>query len=221
MGLPRLTAAFGIGCGTAVLSRLANVVTMPTVTIQLVLMLGVGIGYALFIVTRYRQALHGGLGPQQAVVQAIDTAGGAVLFAGGTVVLSVLGLFFIGTDLTSALAIAAATGVLLTMLASVTSLPAVPASWAAASTGSGSRTPRGPAISAPDCRTLPWRPTWRRPSCAASCRAARRSRRSWRPRAVSTIGPWPTTRSSPIAFASSWQMNLTSPSGRCSVGSPS
>jgi len=127
MGLPLLTAAFGIACGTAIVQVLANVVTMPTFTLQLVLMLGIGVGidYALFIVTRYRQALQRGLDPAAAVVEAIDTAGRAVLFAGGTVVISVLGLFVIGTDLTSALAIAAATGVLLTMLASVTLLPAV------------------------------------------------------------------------------------------------
>jgi RND superfamily putative drug exporter len=127
MGLPLLTALFGIGCGTAVVQLLANLVTMPTFTLQLVLMLGIGVGidYALFIVTRYRQALHSGLDPEASVVQALDTAGRAVLFAGGTVVISVLGLFVIGTDLTNALAIAAATGVLLTMLASITLLPAV------------------------------------------------------------------------------------------------
>jgi RND superfamily putative drug exporter len=127
MGLPLLTAAFGIACGTAIVQLLANVVTMPTFTIQLVLMLGIGVGidYALFIVTRYRQALQRGLDPQPAVVEALDTAGRAVLFAGGTVVISVLGLFVIGTDLTNALAIAAAVGVSLTMVASVTLLPAV------------------------------------------------------------------------------------------------
>ena len=127
MGLPLLTAAFGIGCGTAIVQLLANVITMPTFTVQLVLMLGIGVGidYALFIVTRYRQALHDGHEPEHAVIEAIDTAGRAVLFAGGTVVVSVLGLFVIGTDLTSALAVASATGVLLTMLASITLLPAV------------------------------------------------------------------------------------------------
>jgi RND superfamily putative drug exporter len=127
MGLPLLTAAFGIGCGTAIVQLLANVVTMPTFTEQLVLMLaiGVGIDYALFIVTRYRNSLHDGLEPQQAVVLSIDTAGRAVLFAGGTVVISVLGLFLIGTNLYAALAIAAATGVLLTMVATITLLPAV------------------------------------------------------------------------------------------------
>jgi RND superfamily putative drug exporter len=127
MGLPLLTAAFGIACGTAIVQVLANVVTMPTFTLQLVLMLGIGVGidYALFIVTRYRQALARGLDPEPAVAEAIDTAGRAVLFAGGTVVISVLGLFVIGTNLYNSLAIAAATGVLLTMLASVSLLPAV------------------------------------------------------------------------------------------------
>jgi putative drug exporter of the RND superfamily len=127
MGLPLLTAVFGIACGTAVVRLLANVVTMPTFTVQLVLMLGVGVGidYALFIVTRYRHALHDGLDPRQAILLAMDTAGRAVLFAGGTVVISVLGLFLIGTDMTTAMAIAAATGVLMTMLAAVTLLPAV------------------------------------------------------------------------------------------------
>jgi putative drug exporter of the RND superfamily len=127
MGLPLVTALFGIATGTAIVQLLANLVTMPTFTEQLVLMLGIGVGidYALFIVTRYRQALHAGLDPERAVVLAIDTAGRAVLFAGGTVVISVLGLFMIGTDLTNALAIASATGVAMTMVASVTLLPAI------------------------------------------------------------------------------------------------
>ncbi|HUP75825.1 MAG TPA: MMPL family transporter [Acidimicrobiales bacterium] len=127
MGLPLITAVFGIACGSAVVQLLANAMTMPTFTLQIVLMLGIGVGidYALFIVTRYREALHAGLDPQPAVVQAIDTAGRAVLFAGGTVIISVMGLFAIGLNLTRALAVAAATGVLMTMLASVTLLPAI------------------------------------------------------------------------------------------------
>src|SRR5690606_34849133 len=125
MGLPLLTAAFGIGTGAAVVTLLANVVTMPSFTLQLVLMLGIGVGidYALFIVTRYRQGLAEGLDPAGSVEQAMDTAGRAVLFAGTTVVVSVLGLLVVGLDVNRALGIAAASGVAMTMLAAVTLLP--------------------------------------------------------------------------------------------------
>ena len=127
MGLPLLTALFGIGSGAAVVMLLANVVTLPSFTLQLVMMLGIGVGidYALFIVTRYRQALAEGAEPADAVELAIDTAGRAVLFAGTTVVVSVLGLLVVGLDVNRALGIAAASGVAMTMLASVTLLPAV------------------------------------------------------------------------------------------------
>ncbi|MDQ4097020.1 MAG: MMPL family transporter [Actinomycetota bacterium] len=127
MGLPLLTALFGIGSGIAVVMLLANAMTMPSFTLQLVMMLGIGVGidYALFIVTRYRQALTGGHDPAAAVEVAIDTAGRAVLFAGTTVVVSVLGLLVVGLDVNRALGIAAASGVAMTMLASVTLLPAV------------------------------------------------------------------------------------------------
>ena len=126
MGLPILTAVAGIGAGTSVVALLANVVTMPGFTIQLVLMLsiGVGIDYALFIVTRYRHALGGGATPEAAVATAMDTAGRAVLFAGTTVVVSVLGLLVTGLEINRALGIAAAAGVAMTMLASLTLLPA-------------------------------------------------------------------------------------------------
>lgn len=127
MGLPLLTALFGIGTGVAVVTLLANAITMPSFTLQLVIMLGIGVGidYALFIVTRYRQALADGHEPAGAVELAIDTAGRAVLFAGTTVVVSVLGLLVVGLDFNRALGIAAASGVAMTMLASVTLLPAV------------------------------------------------------------------------------------------------
>ncbi|HEX6237272.1 MAG TPA: MMPL family transporter [Acidimicrobiales bacterium] len=127
MGLPLLTAAFGIGTGAALVTLLANVVTMPSFTLQLVLMLGIGVGidYALFIVTRYREGLAEGRDPAGSVELAIDTAGRAVLFAGTTVVVSVLGLLVVGLDVNRALGIAAASGVAMTMLAAVTLLPAV------------------------------------------------------------------------------------------------
>ena len=87
--------------------------------------IGVGIDYALFISTRYREALHEGADPERAVVHAIDTSGRAVLFAGGTVVISLLGLFLIGVSFIRGLAIGASLAVLFVMAAAVTLLPAV------------------------------------------------------------------------------------------------
>jgi RND superfamily putative drug exporter len=87
--------------------------------------IGVGIDYALFISTRYREALHEGVDPERAVVHAIDTSGRAVLFAGGTVVISLLGLFVIGVSFIRGLAVGASLAVLFVMAAAITLLPAV------------------------------------------------------------------------------------------------
>ncbi len=127
MGLPIITAIFGIGVGFAIVALASNFVTMPDVTIQLAAMLGLGVGidYALFIVTRYRQGLHDGLDPERATVLALDTAGRAVLFAGATVVISLCGLFVIGVDFITGLGLGAAATVLVTMVASVTLVPAM------------------------------------------------------------------------------------------------
>ena len=90
MGLPIMVALFGIGIGIALVEVFSHVVATPSFTTQLAAMIGIGVGidYALFIVTRYRQGLHDGLDPEAAVVRAIDTAGRAVLFAGCTVMIS-------------------------------------------------------------------------------------------------------------------------------------
>ena len=127
MGLPILTALFGIGCGIALVQLFANFTSVPDFTTQLAAMIGIGVGidYALFIVTRYRQALHDGLEPENAVVLAINTAGRAVLFAGTTVVISLLGMFLMGLAFVRSLAVGAVLAVLMTMLAALTLLPAV------------------------------------------------------------------------------------------------
>jgi RND superfamily putative drug exporter len=127
MGLPIMTALFGIGCGLAVVTLLARFTDVPSFAPQVTAMIGIGVGidYALFISTRYREALHEGSNPEQAVVHAIDTSGRAVLFAGGTVVISLLGLFLIGLSFIRGLSIGAALAVLLVMAAAVTLLPAV------------------------------------------------------------------------------------------------
>ena len=127
MGLPIGTALFGIGTGTAIVLIVRNVVDMPDFTTAAVAMIGLGVGidYALFIVTRYRENLAAGLDPERSVVRAVDTAGRAVLFAGTTVVISVLGLLLMKTSIMRGVAIGIAIGVLMTMFASVTLLPAL------------------------------------------------------------------------------------------------
>jgi len=127
MGLPLMTALFGIGTGIAIVGLAVNVIDMPSFSEQSVLMIaiGVGIDYALFIVTRYREGLHNGMSPEQAVVTAIDTSGRAVLFAGTTVIIAVLGLFAMGMSMMNGLAIGISIGVLMTMAAALTLLPAV------------------------------------------------------------------------------------------------
>ncbi len=127
MGLPILTAILGIAGGFALVGLLSNLTVAPEFTTQLAAMIGLGVGidYALFIVTRYRQGLHDGLDPHRSVVLALDTAGRAVLFAGATVVISLCGLFLMGVDFIRGLGAGAAITVLVMMLASVTLVPAL------------------------------------------------------------------------------------------------
>jgi RND superfamily putative drug exporter len=126
-GLPILTALFGIGTGIALVQLTANGLTMPDFTTQAVAMIGIGVGidYALLIVTRYRQALRDGHQPESAVALAADTAGRSVVFAGSTVVIAVLGMLLINVPAVQGLAVGISLGVLMTMLAAITLLPAV------------------------------------------------------------------------------------------------
>ncbi len=127
MGLPIMTALFGIGIGLAFVELVSHVVSTPDFATQLASMIGIGVGidYALFIVTRYREGLHAGLSPESAVVRAIDTAGRAVVFAGTTVMISVLGLYLMCVNFVKGLAVGTSITVALVMLASITLLPAV------------------------------------------------------------------------------------------------
>jgi RND superfamily putative drug exporter len=126
MGLPIVTALFGVGCGVAVIGFLTGVLAVPEFTPLIATLIGIGVGidYALLIVTRYRQGLHDGLEPREAVALAVDTSGRAVLFAGITVVISLLGMFLMNLDFMRSVAVAAVAAVLFTMAASVTLLPA-------------------------------------------------------------------------------------------------
>jgi RND superfamily putative drug exporter len=127
MGLPIGVALFGVGVGASVVALFSNLVTIPDFATTLGAMIGiaVGIDYALFIVTRYRENLKKGQSFEEATVNAMDTAGRAVVFAGVTVVVSLLGMLLIGLEFISGLGIGAATTVAVTMIASITLLPAL------------------------------------------------------------------------------------------------
>jgi RND superfamily putative drug exporter len=126
-GLPLITAIFGIVTGIAIVGLAVNVIGMPSFSNQAVAMIaiGVGIDYALFIVTRYREGLADGMTPECAIMRSLDTAGRAVLVAGCTVIIAILGLFTIGLDMIRGLAVGISIGVLMTLLASLTLLPAI------------------------------------------------------------------------------------------------
>ena len=127
MGLPIATALVGIGIGLSLVMLFANFLNVPEFTPQLASMIGIGVGidYALFIVTRYRQQLHHGLDPEQATMVAVTTSGKAVLFAGTTVVISLLGILLMGFEFVEGLAVGGAATVAVTMIASITLLPAL------------------------------------------------------------------------------------------------
>jgi putative drug exporter of the RND superfamily len=131
MGLPIVTALFGLGTGLAAIALFTHVVDTPNFSSELAAMIGLGVGidYALFILTRFREAYRTP-GPtfqdtSAAILEAIDTAGRAVLFAGTTVVIALLGMMLLGVEFLYGVAIAASIGVLLMMFASLTLLPAL------------------------------------------------------------------------------------------------
>ena len=127
MGLPIGVALAGIASGSILIGLLSRVVDMPdfTSTIGVMIGLGVGIDYALFIVTRFRENLHKGHTIEDSTLIAMNTAGRAVVFAGTTVVISLMGMLVMQLSFVSGLAIGAATVVALTLVASLTLLPAL------------------------------------------------------------------------------------------------
>jgi putative drug exporter of the RND superfamily len=127
MGLPVVTALLGLGTGFGAIALASQVIDMPDFASQLAAMIGLGVGidYSLFVVTRFRQNHRGGDDVEAATVGAMDTAGRAVLFAGTTVIIALLGMLLLGVSFLNGLAIASAIAVLFTMLAALTALPAL------------------------------------------------------------------------------------------------
>ena len=126
-GLPLIVALLALGTAIGVIAVLTHVVDVVNFTPELAAMIGLGVGidYALFIVTRYRSGLDAGLEPDEAIVTAMDTSGRAVLFAGVTVVIAMLGQLLVGVSFLRGPAIGSSLTVLLTMIAALTLLPAV------------------------------------------------------------------------------------------------
>jgi putative drug exporter of the RND superfamily len=126
-GMPLITAGFGLITGVALIGLATHVTSIPNVSTDLALMIGLGVGvdYALFIVTRFRENYLAFGEVERSVVEAMDTSGRAILLAGTTVTIALLGMFVTGVSFMYGLAIASVFAVLMTMIASLTVLPAM------------------------------------------------------------------------------------------------
>ncbi|MGH3274199.1 MAG: MMPL family transporter, partial [Streptosporangiaceae bacterium] len=127
MSLPVVTALFGIGTGLALIALIGHLIPAPGFgpIVASMIGLGVGVDYALFILTRFREGLHDGMAPQDALVTTMRTAGRSVLTAGATVAIGMLGLLVLRQPLLSGVAVAAAVTVAMTVLGALTLLPAL------------------------------------------------------------------------------------------------
>ena len=126
MGLPIGIAVFGLALGVSLMPLISHVVMIPTWAPQMGSMIGLGVGidYALFLVTRHREFLAKGWAVDEAAGRAVATAGQAVIFAGGTVVIAILGLAVAGLPFLTAAGIATSVIVFVMVVASITLLPA-------------------------------------------------------------------------------------------------
>jgi RND superfamily putative drug exporter len=127
MALPLITAVVALGTATFTIDLFSHVMSVSTIapTLAALIGLGVGIDYALFIITRHRDGMRAGLSPEDAAVRSLNTAGRAVLFAGGTVCVALLGLLVLRLSFLTGMAYASVITVVLTMATALTLLPAL------------------------------------------------------------------------------------------------
>jgi RND superfamily putative drug exporter len=127
MGVPIVTALVGLSLSLAIVGLLSHLGDVPTLTPALATMLGLGVGidYALFIVTRYREGLARSLSVEEAVGRAIATSGQAVLFAGSTVMVAIWGLWVSGVPFIGLIGTASSLAVAVAVVAALTLLPAL------------------------------------------------------------------------------------------------
>ncbi len=124
--LPLGTAVISLGTALALNGLMAHLFTIATFSPQLATLIGLGVGidYSLFVVTRHRNAIKNGRDPEEACVRALNTSGRAVIFAGATVIVALLGLLILGVSFLNGVAIAASVTVLVVALAAITLMPA-------------------------------------------------------------------------------------------------
>jgi RND superfamily putative drug exporter len=126
-GMPLITAGLGLITGVALIGLATHLTSMSNISPDLALMIGLGVGidYSLFIVTRFRESFLACGDIEESVLEAMDTSGRAILLAGATVMIALLGMFATGVVFMYGLALAAVIAVLLTLVASLTLLPAI------------------------------------------------------------------------------------------------
>ena len=177
MGLPIITALVGLVGGLSIFALLGQAVQIPTTAPALATMIGLGVGidYGLFIVTRHRDQLRAGMDLRESIARTTATSGGAVLFAGGTVIIALLSLAVAGIPLVTTLGYTSAIVVLIAVTAATTLLPAILGllgprstrcrSWACARITTSARTAgSGGPGSSPTTRG---RPSWSACSCSS------------------------------------------------------
>jgi putative drug exporter of the RND superfamily len=127
MMLPIVSAIIGLACALSIIKLLEHVAQVPGVATTLATMIGLGVGidYALFIVTRHKLQLKDGMETRESIARAVATAGGAVVFAGFTVIIALCSLAFAGIPLVATLGFTAAIAVVVAVCAAATLLPAM------------------------------------------------------------------------------------------------
>jgi RND superfamily putative drug exporter len=127
MGLPIITAIFGLVTGLSIIGLLGHVVDVPSTAPSLATMIGLGVGidYALFVITRHREQLAEGVDCPESIARAIATSGGAVVFAGTTVIIALVSLLLAGIPIVTTLGYTAGIVVLVAVLGAIAFLPAL------------------------------------------------------------------------------------------------
>ena len=127
MGTPIVTAAFALAVGLSAIGLLGHVMAVPSVAPTLATMIGLGVGidYALFLVTKHLDQLGEGMEVETSIANAVASSGSAIVFAGSTVVIALASLAVAGIPLVTSLGFASAIAVFMAVLASITLLPAI------------------------------------------------------------------------------------------------